>query len=319
MVRDGVAKKCWDKLGVFYIQMLRPVGEVFQDIALAIDPGSQYDGYAIASEKETQLKGMAVLPSKVQEKIKNRREMRRGRRFRKTRRRKKRFNNRKRKSGWIAPSQFAKVQLRLTIAKELCKIFPINTIVVEDVRFNHYKKRWGKFFSTVEIGKTFVYKELEALGRLLTMEGWQTAKARESYGIAKSSRKDALRPESHANDAVAICCELYQNKVDTPSPFFVFRRFEFVRRSLHRQNFKRGGVRQNFGGTTNGTYFRKGDYVEAVFGKKTFRGWVCGLPTEKTKLVAVCNAEGKRLGQCSQALVKMLRRSTGMSWQLLPD
>jgi hypothetical protein len=319
MVRDGVAKKCWNKLGVFYIQMLRPVGEVVQDMALAIDPGSKYDGYAVASETETQLCGMGVLPDKVKEKNKNRREMRRGRRYRNTRRRKKRFSNRRKKDGWIAPSQLAKVQLRLKIVKELCKIFPIKHIIVEDVRFNHYTKRWGKFFSTVEIGKTKLYSELEQLGKLFLLEGWQTKKARETYRITKCSQKDKLCKESHANDAVAMCCELYQSKVDAHCPFYVWRRFEFVRRSLHRQNFQKGGIRPSFGGTTNGTFFRKGDYVSAQQGKKTFRGWVCGLPTEKTKVVAVCNSEGKTLGQCSPSLVQLLRRSTGVSWQFLPD
>jgi hypothetical protein len=317
MVRDGVAKKCWNKLGVFYIQMLRPVGEIVQDVALAIDPGSKYDGYAVASERETQLCGMAVLPEKVKEKNKNRREMRRGRRYRNTRCRKSRFSNRRKKEGWIAPSQLAKVQLRLKIASEFCKIFPIKHIVVEDVRFNHYAKQWGKFFSTVEIGKAKLYSELEQLGKLFLLEGWQTKKARECYSLAKCSQKNKLIKESHANDAVAMCCELYQSKVDSLSPFYVWRRFEFVRRSLHRQNFQKGGIRPSFGGTTNGTFFRKGDYVSASKGKKTFHGWVCGLPTEKTKAVAVCDAEGKRLGQCLVSKVKLLRRNTGVSWQFL--
>ena len=206
MIRDGVAKKCWNKLGVFYIQMLCPVGKVIQDMALAIDPGSKYDGYAVASEKETQLCGMAVLPNKVKEKNKNRREMRRGRRYRNTRRRKSRFSNRRRKEGWIAPSQLAKVQLRLKIASGLCKIFPIKHIVVEDVRFNHYQKKWGKYFSTVEIGKTKLCAFLEQLGKLFLLEGWQTKNAIENYGIAKCFKKDELVKESHANDAVAMCC-----------------------------------------------------------------------------------------------------------------
>jgi len=319
MVRSGVAKKCWNQLGVFYIQMVRPVGEVVQDMALAIDPGSKYDGYAVASEKETQLCGMTVLPDKVKDKMKNRHEMRRTRRYRNTRRRKCRFSNRQRKEGWIAPSQLAKVQLRLKIASELCQIFPIKHIVVEDVRFNHYQKKWGKFFSTVEIGKTRLYSELEQLGKLFLLEGWQTKKARDYYGITKCSQKDKLIKESHANDAIAMCCELYQKKVDSLSPFYVWRRFEFVRRSLHRQNFQKGNIRPNFGGTTNGTFFRKGDYVEASQGKKTFRGWVCGLPTEKTNVIAVCNAFGKRFGQCSTSKVNLLSRNTGVSWQFLPD
>lgn len=318
MIEGGVARKCWSKTGVFYIKMLIPVGENVQDMGLAIDPGAKYDGYAVSGEKEVALKGMAVLPSKVSDKLTNRRQLRRVRRYRKTRQRKARFDNRKRKEGWIAPSQLAKVQLRIKIVKDFYKIFPVKYIAVEDVRFNHYKKRWGKFFSTVEIGKTTLYSELKKLGELYLYEGWQTAEARKYYRIAKMSQKDALKPESHANDAVAMLCQLFGGNVNKSSFFFVWRRLEFIRRALHRQNFQKRNIRPSFGGTTNGTFFRKGDYVSACQGKKNFHGWVCGLPTEKTKVVAICDAGGKRLGQCSVSKVKLLRRNSGISWQFLP-
>jgi hypothetical protein len=94
-------------------------------------------------------KAMAVMPVKVHEKVVERRQLRRSRRYRNKRRGKKRFNNRKRKAGWIAPSQLAKVpkafgvgepceQFRIKIVRDLVEIFPINFIAVEDVRFNHF-------------------------------------------------------------------------------------------------------------------------------------------------------------------------------------
>ena len=121
MIEGGVAKKCWSKTGTFYIQMLIPVGEKVQDMALAIDPGSKYDGYAVSGEKEIALKAMAVTPQKVHKKMKERSQLRRSRRYRNKRRGKKRFNNRRRKEGWIAPSQLAKVQLRIKIVRNLVK------------------------------------------------------------------------------------------------------------------------------------------------------------------------------------------------------
>lgn len=318
MIEGGVAKKRWSKTGVFYIQMLIPVGERVQDMAIGLDPGSRYDGYAVSGEKEVALKAMAVMPQKVHKKVQERSQLRRSRRYRNKRRGTERFNNRKRKAGWIAPSQLAKVQLRIKIVRDLVKIFPINFIAVEDVRFNHYKKRWGKHFSTVEIGKTMLYEELECHGKVIKYDGWQTASARKYWGIKKSSAKDALTPESHANDALAMLNEVFGDNVDNSCIFMVWRRLEFARRSLHRQNYQKGGIRPVFGGTTNGSFFRKGDYVEAKQGNKTFQGWVCGLPTEKTKVVAVCLASGKRLGQCLISKVKLLRRNTGVSWQFLP-
>ena len=38
---------------------------------------------------------------------------------------------------------------------------------------------------------------------------WQTAEARKYWGIKKSSAKDALTPESHANDALAMLNDLF--------------------------------------------------------------------------------------------------------------
>ena len=60
MLCSGVAEKHWSKEGVFYIQMLIPVGEEAQDMALAIDPGSKYDGYTVSGTQEVVLQGMAM-------------------------------------------------------------------------------------------------------------------------------------------------------------------------------------------------------------------------------------------------------------------
>jgi len=313
MMRDGVAVGKFNKLGIFYVQMLIPVGDRTQDVSLSVDPGSKYDGYAVGTSKGVILKGMAKMPSKVAEKIKHRRQMRRFRRYRKWRR-PRRFDNRKRGDYWIAPSQLAKVQLRLKIIKELCKILPISRIAVEDVAYNHYTRRGGKYFSTAEIGKTMLYEALRAIAELITFKGWQTAEAREKYKIAKSSRKDAIIPESHANDAVALLCLLYGRNVNAQSPFWYWQRPELVRRSLHRDNFQKGGVRPRFGGTSNGGFLRKGDFVEADKAGKVYRVWVCGLPGKK-KVIGVMDAFGKRIGQFAVKNVRLLCRRTGVMWK----
>jgi len=294
--------------------MLIPVGDKTQDVSLAVDPGSKYDGYAVGTSKGVILKGMAKMPL-VAEKIKHRRQKRRFRRYRKWRR-PCRFNNRKRGNGWIAPSQLAKVQLRLKIIRELCKILPIKRIAVEDVAYNHYAKRGGKYFSTVEIGKTMLYEALNAIAELITFKGWQTASAREKYKIKKTSKKDAVASESHANDAVALLCLIYGRNVNSEAPFWYWQRPELVRRSLHRDKFQKGGVRPRFGGTSNGGFLRKGDFVEAEKAGKVYRGWVCGLPG-KRKVMGVMDAFdafGKRIGQFTERKVRLLCRRTGVMW-----
>jgi len=307
MLKDGVAEKRWSKEGVFYIQMVVPVGEDQQDITLAIDPGSKFDGYAVSGSREVALMGMAVLPRLVRGRMDTRRMLRKGRRGRNCRRREARFNNRGRPAGWIAPSQLAKVQLRIRLMERLCKLFPITDIVIEDVRFDHYRKRWGKWFSTVEIGKTKVYDKAKELAKLWLIEGWQTAEARKLYGIEKSSRKSDLIPESHANDAWAMVCWLEGWKVRSDvSQFHIWHRQECSKRQLHLQNPGAGGKRGRYGGTTSsGSDLRKGDVIKY---RDTTTGYVGGW-TRNGSLVSLVGGDGRRICQAGAGTVRLLVRS----------
>jgi hypothetical protein len=191
---------------------------------------------------------MAILPD-ISKKVETRRMLRRNRRYRKNRRRKPRPRDTK-KQGWISPSQRAKVEFRLTLISRYLKLYPITHFAVEDVRFNHYKKRWGKQFSTVEIGKTKLYTFIEKRGKLVKKEGWQTKELRDRAGLKKSSSKDKLSFSSHAVDAAVIAAEVIGYIGDfSVSEFWVFVRPNLRRRSLHLQNPQKGGARRVQGGT----------------------------------------------------------------------
>ena len=316
LIRDGLAKPRRNKLGLFCIQMTHPVGTRTQFMALAVDPGAKYDGVAIASHRRIELKAMAFLPDDVPKKMETRRNLRRAKRYRNTPRRPARFDNRRRKSYRLAPTQKSKVETRLKVARELCKIYPIKLIITEDVRYNHYKFRDGKYFSTVEIGKALTYREHRKLAELKLVEVSDTDAWREEFGLPKlAARKWEQIPETHANDTVAMLMGVTDCENNPEAPFFVWRRLRYVRRSLHRQNFQKGGKRPRFGGTTNGGFFRKGNWVVAEKAGITHRGWVCGLPTETTKAIGVADADGKRVGQFSPKKVRLLARSTGFSWK----
>jgi len=315
LITGKVARGRFNKLGIFYLQMLVNVGQSTQPLKMAIDTGSKYEGYAVGSNSEVCLKGMAKLPARVSQKINDRRRLRRSRR-QKLWRRKCRFNNRRKKDYWIAPSQKAKAELREKIVKELAKIYPIMQNGTEDIAFNHFKYRHGKYFSTAEIGKTRFYKVLEVIAPTIKFKGWQTANLRKQYGITKSTKKDEISPESHANDAVAMLCGMFGNFVEHKNaPFYYWQRPEFARRPLHRQHHQKGHIRPKFGGTKNGGHFRKGDYVEAEKAGQIYRGWVCGLPTEKTNKIGVMDAFGTRIGQFTPRKVRLLCRSTGIMWR----
>lgn len=316
LIRDGLAKPRRNKLGLFYVQMLRPVGTNTQFVALAEDPGAKYDGVAVASHRQVELKAMVFLPNDVPGKMETRKDLRRARRYRNTPRRPARFDNRRRKGYWLAPTQRSKVETRLKVVRELCKIYPVKLIVTEDVRYDHYRFRDGKHFSTVEIGKTLTYQEYRKLAELKLVEVSDTDAWRVEFGLPKfTARKWEQVPETHANDATAMLMGTTGCENNPSTPFFVWRRLRYARRSLHRQNPQKGGVRPRFGGTTNGGFFRKGDWVEAEKAGKTYRGWVCGLPTETTRLVGVADADGRRIGQFSPKKTRLLARSTGFSWK----
>lgn len=264
LLAKGLAKKCWNHLGQFYLRLrFDPKSEPNrgQSVCLAVDTGSKWDGMAVVTKKQVQTTAELVLPRGISRKLEVRRQMRMARRYRKTPRRAKRFDNRRRREGWIAPSQKAKVDFRTRVVDELCRIYPIDRFAVEDVRFNHYKKRWGKYFSTVEIGKTKFYEHLRKLGSLSLYDGAQTAEWREKLGLPKNPRKSALEWDAHASDAVAIGCAEMGCVDPTPPEFWVWKRFQNRRRQLHKLEPEKGGVRRREGGTLSIRPFRKADVV----------------------------------------------------------
>ena len=317
LLKGGVAKGIFNKLGVFYVQMRKPIGEETQEVKMTIDYGSKWDGYAVSGKKEACLLGMAKMPERVAKNMETRQNLRSARRFRLWRR-KARFDNRARPLLWLAPSQHSKVDFRKKIVSELANVFPICEIGVEDIAFNHYKYRHGKSFSTAEIGKTSFYRFLNQIAPLVLFKGWETARLRKKYGISKSSNKSKIEPESHATDCIAMLSGMFGECPDyTNCSFWYWQRLEFARRALHRQNHQQGGIRPRFGGTTHGSSFRKGDYVFGVKKGEAYVGWVCGLPTDKTKTVGIADFQGTRIGQFSQRKTALIRRATGLSWRVV--
>jgi hypothetical protein len=229
-----------------------------QKLCLGLDTGSKYDGVAIVSKKKVQQTGMIELPKGVAKKIEQKRNMRRARRFRNCRRRPARFDNRNR-NGFIAPSQKSKVDFRIKIIEELMKLYPIRCFAVEDVRFNHYKKRWGKYFSTVEIDKTRLYDFLKSKGKLSLFSGVDTANLREKHDIKKTSDKRERVPTSHSTDAMVLAGKVIGLKDYQIPSFYVWKRYQYCRRQLHKFQFEKGGKRRREGWTNSLEQFKKGD------------------------------------------------------------
>jgi hypothetical protein len=264
LLERDLAEKRWTRLGVFHLRLkFEPKSELNrgQQLCLAEDTGSKWDGLAVVSRNGVSTCAMLVLPSRIAQKLEQRGDMRRGRRYRKTRRRAKRSDNRRRPEGWVAPSQKSKIDFRIRIVDEYRRLYPIARFAVEDVRFDHYRKRWGRYFSTVEIGKTKFYEYLRKLGELTLYAGVETARFRAEFGLRKNPVKRELSWDTHALDAIAIGCIDIGCLNPYPSEFRVWRRFEYARRQLHRLEPDRGGVRRRYGGSWSISSFKKGDVV----------------------------------------------------------
>lgn len=298
-LKEGKAKVVTNDIGIFQIQLIKePSGRNKQEITVTIDPGSSFTGVGICSkkcilygcniefpgnllEKENPKTGkkIKVFVHTVHQRMDKRRELRRSRRYRKTRRRESRFLNRSKKK--IAPSILSRKQLELRVVKELTKIYPISIIGIEDIKFDHYNKRWGKNFSQVEVGKKWLFEELQKLVKapIKLIRGFDTDIRRKQLGLKKSSQKEERNPDSHVNDCIAMGSIILGLGMERSNKFKfdVITRPRYSRRKLHLEQPAKGGIRRRYGGSTIPfSKLRKGDYVEAIQGKKIFRGWISG-------------------------------------------
>lgn len=258
LLSKNLAEKVWSKFGTFGIKLkfdLKSEPNKNQVISLGYDPGTKFEGFSVASQFENQLNLKLDLPEKkkIKDKLEERSTLRRSRRQRKTRYRKARFQNRSR-NGFVAPSQLSIVQTRISILKELFRIFPISVCGVEDVRFNHAKKSFGKNFSTVEIGKAKLYEFLESKSKLFKFQGFETKELREKYGYKKVSNKSANVFESHCCDSLALANEVNSGLSLKPNPILIVvdKTYKFVRRKLHDTQPAKGGLRASY---AKGTVF----------------------------------------------------------------
>jgi len=276
LIKGGQATGFWNKLDQYCIRLTVETRTGGLDAELGVDPGAKYDGYAVVCGDENSLNIKVNLPDKekIVRKMTERRHLRRARRFRTCRRRPQRFSNRRRSPGWIAPSQLVLVQVRLKVVTALLDTYPITNVGLEDVAFNHATHRYGRYFSTAEIGKARVRAFLEERGALVTrFKGYDTKALREGYGYKKSSSKKADRFEAHCSDALALALAVRHDTYLAPGPFVVVDdRYRAVRRRLHDTQPAPGGLRAPYSrGIVCG--LRKGLMIGTPRGKV---GQLCG-------------------------------------------
>jgi 5-methylcytosine-specific restriction endonuclease McrA len=121
----------------FTIILKKEVQDIPESLTLKLDPGSKVTGIALL--KNDKLIWAAELTHRgaaIKDALLSRRQLRRGRRNRKTRYRKARFLNRTRHEGWLAPSLQHRVDTILTWVNRISRYAPVGSLVQELVRFD---------------------------------------------------------------------------------------------------------------------------------------------------------------------------------------
>src|SRR3990167_2551678 len=278
LICGKVAKPIWNKFGMMGIQMLFPTAENLQKTVFAIDGGNKFEGVSLIVGKENLLNVMWLLPNKktITQKLNKRRELRRARRWRNCRRRACRFDNRVKSFGWIAPSQLVVVNSRLKLIREFFKYYPISIVGFEDLKFNHREKKWGKNFSTIEIGKTKIKNYLKGFvgENIIYFNGYETQEIRKQLSLSKVSDKSAQKFSSHCVDSFCMAVDIIGDSIiPNRSIVIVDDTYRSQRRKLfdtqpsngkNLVKLKRSFVKGNFSGKVkDGGYFAK--YSEGNF------------------------------------------------------
>jgi hypothetical protein len=139
LLKAGKAKVV--RMVPFTLQLLYGSSGYTQEVSLGIDAGSQHIGVSATTEHTVLFEAEVQPRTDIRALLATRRQFRRARRSRKTRYRQCRFLNRKKRSGWLAPSVQHKVEAHLKTIRLVHKILPVSKTTIEVAQFDIQKIR----------------------------------------------------------------------------------------------------------------------------------------------------------------------------------
>ena len=219
----------------FTIQLIYGSTGYKQPITLGVDAGSKHIGLSASTESKEIYAEELKPRNDVVDLLSARRELRRGRRNRKTRYRARRFNNRvhSKHKGWLAPSVEVKIQEHITAIKRICRRLPIGIM---------RKTLIARLRSELSIPVSETY-------------GYITKMRREQHDIPKSHTNDALCIANHPK--AEHCGTQYNSKA-----------VRHHNRQIHKCKINKGGTRKR----NQAPYFVKGF---RLWDKVSFKGEEC--------------------------------------------
>ncbi len=123
------------------LQLLYGSSGYKQPVSLGIDAGPQHIGVSATTEQKVLFEAEVQPRTDIQARLSTRRQFRRARRNRKTRYRKCRCLNRKKRSGWLAPSVRHKGEAHLKTIRLVHKLVPVSRTTIEVAQFDIQKLR----------------------------------------------------------------------------------------------------------------------------------------------------------------------------------
>ena len=177
----------------FTIQLLRDSTHYLQEVTLGVDTGSRHIGLSATTETKELYSAQVELRTDVSELLTARREFRRGRRGRRHNwYRPARWANRANEEGNAAlpPSVRHKADSHIRAIRFVCRILPVQKIVVEIGKFDSQKLKYPEIQ-----GEQYQHG---------TLAGWENLKAYAKYrdgykcrACGKSKHKDGVKLEVH--------------------------------------------------------------------------------------------------------------------------
>jgi hypothetical protein len=210
----------------------------------------------------------------------------------------------------MAPSTKARWQWKLRISKWLCKLFPVDCFVVEDIKTSTWgSKKRNKNFSPLELGKKWFYTELGKLSGVETLRGYETFDLRKQYGLKKSGNKSKHIFSAHCVDSWVLA-NWYtggHTKPDNEDLIFIIP-VQTYKRQLQYLQPSKNNIRKRFGGTRS-LGFKKSSIV-----RHKNRGivYVGGNDGERISLHSL--KTGVRL--CQNAKIKDCKFLAYSSWRI---
>ena len=282
--------------GIFCIRLNRtPSDNKIQSVTAGVDPGSKKEGISVVTKTKTVLNIQLDSVTWVKDALESRRNARRARRFRNTPCRKGKSVSDK--TDWIPPSTKARWQAKLNLIKSLIQVFPIQTVVVEDIKARTIKgkSRWNTSFSPLETGKRWFYSNLTDIGlEVITKQGYETAEMRKQLGLSKNPKKLSNTWDAHCVDSWVLAASQTQGKPSIDTDMLLIKPMQFHRRQLHAFQPSVGGFRRTYG-STRSMGFRRGSIVNHC------KHGLCTVGGTSKELISLHSlTTGKRL--CQNAL-----------------